>query len=314
MQESDYEFVKNNYKDITVNEIAEKLNKKPITIYKAMYSMGINTGVTWSEEEITFLLNNYLNMSYKEIGKVLNRSASGVQGKAKLLGLNKADNRKWSDEEITYLKENINFKSYDEIAKDIHRSHGAIYNKVYELKLINNEYKGYKKLKREQIDFIIANCDKMTDNQLASKFEVSESAIVSVRKKHGITKTGNEVSGPSYIELYVKDLLDKYNIQYLHNEKLGDFLPDFQIINTNIIIEVQGDYFHCNPNIYGKGPKDEIQIKHVVRDYYKKCYYCSNGYSLIEIWEYDINHNKDKVEEIIKKIKFAVSSQSSQKT
>ena len=62
-----------------------------------------------------------------------------------------------------------------------------------------------------------------------------------------------------------------------------------------IIIEVQGDYFHCNPKLYPKGPKNENQIKYVIRDYYKKCFYLGNDYVLIEIWEDDIRNNFDKV-------------------
>lgn len=64
--------------------------------------------------------------------------------------------------------------------------------------------------------------------------------------------------------------------------------------------EVQGDYFHCNPYIYEDGPKDEVQIKHIIRDYYKKCYFLSKGYKIIEIWELEINQNLENVKNKIK--------------
>lgn len=113
------------------------------------------------------------------------------------------------------------------------------------------------------------------------------------------------MSGPTYIEQFVMDILDECKIDYIYNKNLGPYKPDFQIINTNIIIEVQGDYYHCNPLVYGDGPKDEIQIKHVLRDYYKKCYFLSRGYKIIEIWELDINKNPDKVKNIIEQMSAA---------
>ncbi len=48
---------------------------------------------------------------------------------------------------------------------------------------------------------------------------------------------------------------------------------------------------------------DFILKKHKIRDIFKKEYYLNNGYSLIEIWEYDINKNINKVEQLIKIIK-----------
>ena len=54
-----------------------------------------------------------------------------------------------------------------------------------------------------------------------------------------------------------------------------------------------------------------IQIKHIIHDYYKKCFYLSNGYKYLEIWENEINQNPKKVKE---KIKSAVYGQDLQKS
>lgn len=44
---------------------------------------------------------------------------------------------------------------------------------------------------------------------------------------------------------------------------------------------------------------NKFLIKHVLRDYYKKCYYLSQGYYILELWEHDINHNPKGVIENI---------------
>lgn len=316
--ESDYNFILQNYETLTPNEIANKLNKGLSTIYIAMNKLGVSkwraNGRRWSDEEIQFLKENYKTMKFSDIAIALNRSESSISGQLGRLGLKKIiKNANWTQQEKQYLIDNIEKKSYKEIGNYLGRTTQAIRAKALELDILPKDIVNGVKLKKEHIQFILANYNKMTDKQLAIKFNVSETAIRDVRKKYNIKKTGNEISGPTYIELYVKDLLDSYNIQYTYNEYLGEYKPDFVFKNSNIIIEVQGDYYHCNPYVYKNGPENEIQIKHVLRDYYKKCYYLSQGYIIVEIWEHDINNNPDKVKEKIKQLT-AVIGQVSQET
>lgn len=305
--EEDYNYISQNYKNQSVKEIAEILKKKPGTIYKAMKTLGVSTGTVWTEKEIQFLKDNINELTYKAIGLKLDRTPKSVSGKAHYLGLTKSNTSKnWTEEEIQILKDNITCANYEEIQKLLQdRSVSSIYNKVYELKLNPDISKGYKKLKAEQILFILENCKTMTDCELADKFHVSETAIRDVRKKNGIKKEAKQ-KDCSFIEEKVKQLLANMNVNFLHHKPLGKYTPDFQIINTKIIIEVQGDYFHCNPEIYLNGPKNEKQIKYIVNDYYKKCFYVGNGYTLIELWENDIRNNFDKVVKIIEKTLTAV--------
>lgn len=319
MTELDYQFIKDNYEKMTIKELMTSLNKCESTIYKAIKKLNLyyedRSGKVWTETEITYLKQNYLNQTVSELAIHLKRSKKGVQGKLHGLGLRKEETntKNWTKEDLEFLKNNANSLTYEELSLKLNRSIMAIRGKVTELQLIPDKYKKQRKLKREQIDFIIANYDKMTDSQFAIKFNVSIESIASVRKKFGIKKTGNQVHGPTYIENFVIDELQKNNIEYLYNKPLDGYVPDFQIKGTKLIIEVQGDYFHCNPYCYPQGPKDEIQIKHVLKDYYKKCHFLSNGYTIIYIWEYDINHNPEKIKELIKNIS-ADYGQDSQKS
>ena len=108
--------------------------------------------------------------------------------------------------------------------------------------------------------------------------------------KELITKISKEV-----IDNLRKNILDENGIEYIFNQPLGDFRPDFQIKDTNLIIEVQGDYWHCNPKIYSTGPKDLIQMQHVLKDYVKNCFYVSNNYNVLYIWESDINQKPQEI-------------------
>lgn len=301
-------FLINNYRNKTQTQLAKELGKSHTTVSKKMVELGIKTAYkerhNWSEEEIEFIKSNYKKMTYKEMALLLNRPQVSVEQKARKIGIYKSlemNCLNYSDDDIQYLKDNISKLSYQEMANHLNRTPERIRYKCFQLNIIPKENR--MKLKQDQVMFILENYNKYTDKELAIMHQVSETAIRDVRKCYGIKKTGNEITGPTYIEKEVMNILNDLNIDYVYNKQLGKYRPDFLI--DKVIIEVQGDYFHCNPYIYKDGPKDEVQIRHVIRDYYKKCYFLSRGYEIIEIWELEINQD---IENVKNKIKSAVLS------
>lgn len=80
------------------------------------------------------------------------------------------------------------------------------------------------------------------------------------------------------------DLGIKFKSQHVLKGKIYDFyLPDYELL-----IEVDGDYYHCNPRKYPKGPINKMQRKNIRNDIYKNALAKSWGFELIRIWEYDI--------------------------
>lgn len=69
--------------------------------------------------------------------------------------------------------------------------------------------------------------------------------------------------------------------------RVENFLYDIYIPNKNTLIEVNGDYWHCNPSVY-KEPRDKIQVIKVERDERKTKCAIDHGYRLLVIWESDI--------------------------
>ena len=76
----------------------------------------------------------------------------------------------------------------------------------------------------------------MTDLELAYKFNVSETAIRDVRKKHGIKKEPS-LGHVSFAEKKVEAFLNELGVEFVSHQKLGRYIPDFHIKNTKIIIE-----------------------------------------------------------------------------
>lgn len=100
----------------------------------------------------------------------------------------------------------------------------------------------------------------------------------------------------------LKEIYGNLNDNFCEEFEYGGFVFDFKV--GKFLIEVQGDYFHCNPNTRHAIPKNDMQIKNLERDKRKRKFVEDNKeYKLIEIWENDIVNNIEKVKECLKNLK-----------
>jgi very-short-patch-repair endonuclease len=92
------------------------------------------------------------------------------------------------------------------------------------------------------------------------------------------------------LEKFVADVLDENNIKYhfqffLKNKKDICKSYDFKIKDTNILIEIDGDYWHGGPSLEKHFCKlEEVKLN----DLFKNQLAIDNGFQLIRIWESDI--------------------------
>jgi very-short-patch-repair endonuclease len=99
--------------------------------------------------------------------------------------------------------------------------------------------------------------------------------------------------------LKFKELLLKNNIKF-EEEKISDcWCFDFYLPDYNILIEVDGDYFHSNPIRWKNGPISKTQKINHHRDIKKNEYCIKNNFMLIRFWEHDILNNINAVEQIL---------------
>lgn len=117
-----------------------------------------------------------------------------------------------------------------------------------------------------------------------------------IRKSGGYTISSLETRVSSILD----ELLVSYETQFYikdHNAKCK--LYDFHIKNTNILIEVQGDFWHANPKIYKQSdelifPSGRITVRDIhSRDVYKFDIAYKNGYVVKYIWESDMKQMSD---------------------
>jgi len=89
--------------------------------------------------------------------------------------------------------------------------------------------------------------------------------------------------------------LDDNDIGYKYNYFTGlneIYSYDFKINNTNLLIELDGDYWHGGP---GCSKHCHFVEKIIERDKIKSADTILNGYELIRIWESDYKKNEDLI-------------------
>lgn len=117
-----------------------------------------------------------------------------------------------------------------------------------------------------------------------------------LENNHRNPKTKLEIMFQSFLE----SIGLKENIDFKYQHRVSTSIYDFLIFNKNILIEVDGDFHHCNPNTKHKIPTYDIQLKTVGNDYKKNILAKDNGFKLLRFWETDIKTNKDQVVKILK--------------
>jgi very-short-patch-repair endonuclease len=99
---------------------------------------------------------------------------------------------------------------------------------------------------------------------------------------------------PSNLELIFCNILDSLKIQYQFQYELKHRLFDFKLVNHNILIEVDGDFYHCNPNKH-PFPIYQSQKTTIKNDLVKNKLAKDNGFVLLRFWESDINERPTQV-------------------
>ena len=117
-----------------------------------------------------------------------------------------------------------------------------------------------------------------------------------VRKKRPHPKYGTSKLEDYFAENFLDVIGVKYVRQYEAKE-IGRFY-DFYCENANIIIEVDGDYYHSYGLKYEE--KNPMQKHNEWVDRVKDEWALERGIPVIRIWEHDIHENPEKVMKILK--------------
>jgi len=98
---------------------------------------------------------------------------------------------------------------------------------------------------------------------------------------------------PSKLEFTFADMLVGLGIDFIHQYEVDGFDYDFYIPSKNILIEVDGDYWHGNPEKFTE--LNSMQRKNRGLDRLKTKHAADRNYQLLRFWENDITTNRLQV-------------------
>lgn len=112
--------------------------------------------------------------------------------------------------------------------------------------------------------------------------------------KYGSKYPVNKLNHRSKLEQFVQTILIEQGIQYQSQYDINRYSFDFKV--GNILIQVNGDYWHANPQIYQaqqyvKYPRGQPKMAKQVweKDQIKKRLAQSSGYKVVYLWQKTIN-------------------------
>lgn len=95
-------------------------------------------------------------------------------------------------------------------------------------------------------------------------------------------------------------LLNNMKIKYEREYNITYYSVDNYLLHDNLMIEVQGDYWHGNPNKFNDTLTKQ-QYKRISRDKAKHTYIKKTfGIEVLYLWENDIYNNLELCEKLIK--------------
>ena len=94
-------------------------------------------------------------------------------------------------------------------------------------------------------------------------------------------------------EKIVKQYLEKNAIPFNSQVSIGRFIVDYTI-PPNLVIEVQGTYWHADKRRYNRKQLGKRQQEAVSKDKRKILYLTEKGYYVFLVWELDIKSDIKK--------------------
>jgi very-short-patch-repair endonuclease len=153
-------------------------------------------------------------------------------------------------------------------------------------KKISKSLKGVAKTEESKLKLSITQKNRYKENPTL-KENLSKRRIKWLKTKMSKKK--------SKIESKFETMLNLMNIKFIYQHEFNNRLFDFYLKNYNTLIEVDGDFYHCNPDSKHFEIIYETQKLTKQNDEYKNNMCIINNIQLIRYWEKDINERPEWV-------------------
>lgn len=138
-EEKEVEFLKNNYKNMTCEEIARTLTRSIPSIENKAKMLGLKKRTfNWTEEMKEILINEYVDSDINKLADKLDMEKYEIYCMANNLGLKKPTaDRRWTEEEYIKIRKNYGIMTNQELGKLLNRTECSVKQKIRQLKANN---------------------------------------------------------------------------------------------------------------------------------------------------------------------------------
>jgi endogenous inhibitor of DNA gyrase (YacG/DUF329 family) len=163
----------------------------------------------------------------------------------------------------------------------------------------NKFYEKLYKTKNGQHNFCSNECRR---TWYANVFSQDENWKEESRKRAVKILENKEVDTNTRPQKIINDLLDNMNISYINEKGFKYYAVDNYLDEHDLIIEVMGDFWHCNPLKYNNNNMADIHKKRIPKDKAKHTYFINNhNIEILYLWEDDIYNNLNVCKYLIDK-------------
>ncbi|MCA9406571.1 MAG: hypothetical protein KC684_08535 [Candidatus Omnitrophica bacterium] len=283
----------------TIKEMARHLNRGESAVRNKAYELKITNQNSWTQEELQYLRDNYESSSWEELLKNLNRTKATIIATAnKKLKLKRHDVQggMWRDEDNEFLEEHYSIMANEDIAKKLNRPVHQIVAVANNRKLRKDNSSFHRKETRkewtiEEEAFLLRNFAALPVKEIAKNLKRTENSVFRKMQRHGLFDVAPKTS---QLEQGFEAELSQITTKYKPQVKVWKYKIDF-VVESNVAIELNGTYWHCDSRFYEGGPINEVQRTARIRDARKLEYLKSKNYKTIIIWEYDFYNNWENV-------------------
>lgn len=126
--------------------------------------------------------------------------------------------------------------------------------------------------------------------------------IKPIKKKPTGKKKHKEYGTSKLEEKFAKEFLEKLGVNYVYQYKAESISRwfDFYIPSANLIIEIDGGWYHADPRVIEGKELNPMQKKNKRVDELKNKWAVLHGIPVLRIWEKDINENPSAVMKLLK--------------
>ncbi|HLO11136.1 MAG TPA: hypothetical protein VK190_02645 [Pseudoneobacillus sp.] len=293
------DFLIANYNSYSNKELAEKMNTTESSIAHKAKRLGLKKEIEQiSSETKLFLEQNYMVMTYEEMRLYLDLNSID-QIKYLLQKLNLKKQIKWTKEDEQYVIDNYKIKSDFEIGNALGKTATSILKKRMRLGLNrpDNKHIVYNKAEKDwkddEIEYLKDHYNNTSIRKIAMYLDRPEKGIQIKASRLRIANQRFKTQPETEVEC----ILEELKLKYVPEFPYGPYTLDFYIPDK-IVVEVHGDFWHCNPLIYKDGPISPIQEKNIENDKRKKDFLETQGFKVIYIWQSELS-NLDLVKEML---------------